>query len=97
MVKANVGSIEAITAVNGNSSVQDAPSPPHPTTSTLVTDTVFLSDTAQATLLQEKGKSLAEIGLALGLSITEVSKDLGLNPPKHLLAANISTNDPRHV
>ncbi len=69
-------SIDGITPVS--SSPQHPQPIPHPASKALAADTVTLSDTAQATLLQEHGESVSEIAFALDLSIAEVLKDLGL-------------------
>jgi hypothetical protein len=70
--------IEAINPVTATSSVQDVPAIAAVARVASPTDTVTLSNTAQATLLQEHGQTVGEIASALGISTSEVLNDLGL-------------------
>ena len=88
--------IDAITAVSVDSSAQVAPTIPQQASTALPTDTVALSDTARATLLQEKGDTLDAIANALGLSVAEVEADLGLTPPPEAATLNTSGVDTEH-
>jgi hypothetical protein len=74
-------SIEPIAAVGVNSAVQHTPTTANTASTAAVNDTVTLSETAQATLLQGEGQSVAEIAVALGLTTSEVMSDLGITAP----------------
>ena len=70
---------DAINAVNGNSAVVFTPTffntTPRPQAAN---DTVVLSVSAQAKLLEQRGLSVGEIADQLGLSTSTVQADLGI-------------------
>jgi DNA-binding NarL/FixJ family response regulator len=70
---------EALSAVNSNSAVVYAPTVPITTYKTQTAqDSVVLSVTAQAKLLERRGLSVGEIAYELGVSTSTVQNDLGL-------------------
>ena len=70
---------EAISAVNSNSAVAYTPTVPNTTYRTQTAqDSVVLSVTAQAQLLERRGLSVGEIAYELGVSTSTVQNDLGL-------------------
>lgn len=70
--------IDAIEGVSGTSSVQYTPTASHANAPKSAGDTVVLSVTAQATLLQQQGFTIGEIANKLGLTASTISSDLGL-------------------
>ncbi len=70
--------IYAIDGVSGSSTVQYTPSVPHANITKAAGDTVILSVTAQATLLQQQGFSVTEIADQLGVTASNISSDLGI-------------------
>ena len=68
--------IDAIEPVRGNSGTEYTPA--IPPSKGIGGDGVVLSDTAQASLLEQEGLSVSEIAKELGLSTTEVQNDLGI-------------------
>jgi DNA-binding NarL/FixJ family response regulator len=70
---------EAISALNSNSAVVYTPTVPNATYRTQTAqDSVVLSVTAQAKLLERRGLSVGEIAYELGISTSTVQNDLGL-------------------
>jgi len=71
-------SIQPVTGVNGNSGVPAIPAIPNVASTAPVGDTVTLSDSAKASLLQQEGQSVEQIAATLGLPISEVMRDLSV-------------------
>ena len=68
--------IDAIEPVSGNLGVE--PTQPVPPAKWSGNDGVVLSETAQASLLEQEGMSVSEIAAELGLTAVEVQNDLGI-------------------